>query len=702
MFELIIILNLCVMSVEEPSRHYLPSPWESPELAQSLDSQPGVGKARANALTARGLYSLGDALWWLPASYENRNLKYKLEDSLAGSFVLIKLALLNSRAWGPGGRSWRMEFSDTCGNKMAAVWFRFNRPYLRVFESGRSYLLAGQMVRDKNNTLMMVHPKIYQEDDCSSAGVGQIWPLYPEIEGFAQGALRKIISTIAAQLAPVAPDFIYGLLPGELYPLPLGQALQALHNPQTEKATLFEQARQSLIVDELFYFELALSLKRSGREKKSATSLKPRQDVLDAFSRQLPFKLTAGQNAALNAIGRDLARSQPMARLLCGDVGSGKTLVAMGAITMAVAAGAQAALMAPTEILARQHYGNAVNILKNLDISLLLGGGKSMGPQNAQLVIGTQALLWQKEMFNNLGLVIVDEQHRFGVDQRWRLTRQGPEPHLLVMSATPIPRTLSLALSGYLDISDLPEHPNPERRLSTFMTSYEERAGAFQALKECISKGQQAYVVCALLDASDKLNAWDATTTYQRFCRTFPDLKIGLLHGQMKSSEQQEILDAFTAGQIKILVSTTVVEVGIDVANATMMLVLSAERFGLSQLHQLRGRVGRGREPGQCWLVPGSEAGEQAWARLQTLCNSHNGLEIAEADLGLRGPGETLGYKQSGLPAFRIANWIRDAEIIPALRAVIKNLDWNSADLQAVKQEARRRYGKRLGLIQIG
>lgn len=691
---------------EESLRHNLASPWEQPELAESLATRPGVGKARLLALAQKGMFTLGDVLWWLPIGYENRALLRDIAFLREKEFAMLELLLEKTHAWGPGGRAWRMEFSDNDNNRILAIWFRFNRAYINGFEAGQSYLLAGEAGKDKEGKWCMIHPRLYPAKDKEQAGVNRIWPVYPPIDGMAPASLRSLIADVVAKFAPLAPDMLHGRLPADIYPLPLGQALQALHLPDMHDADVFAKAKQSLVADELFYFELALSLRRDGRASQHARPLNISNDALQKFSALLPYRLTAGQEGALASIFRDLSQPKPMARLLCGDVGTGKTVVALGAVALTAGAGGKCVFMAPTEILARQHWQNAKTLLQPLGVkvSLLLGGNKSEGEpvERAGLIIGTQALLWRKSDLSEPSLVIIDEQHRFGVGQRFSLTGHGPEPHVLVLSATPIPRSLALALSGYMDISDLPKRANQHRKIETFLATYQEREMPLDALRGCLQQGRQAYVVCAHLDKSQSSNNWDAISTHKRLSKYFAPLKVGLLHGQMKSPEQEEALNDFKSGKVKLLVATTVIEVGVDVAEATLMLILSAERFGLSQLHQLRGRVGRGTHPGQCWLMAGENAPELSLERLKKLCETNDGLAIAEADLALRGPGETLGYKQSGLPPFRIANWVRDAPLASQLRGIIKNLDKNSAQYMALKQEAQRRHGKRLGLIHSG
>jgi ATP-dependent DNA helicase RecG len=533
------------------------------------------------------------------------------------------------------------------------------------------------------------------------------------VPGVSEAWLRKFITAIVKDTAAQAPDLLEksALLPASVHPVPLAEALLTLHCPEQINDEKFLQARQSLISDELFYFELALTLRNKERVSHPAPVLSPGPGFsLERLKSTLPFSLSASQEKALLEIKADMARPYPMFRLLSADVGAGKTAVALGAAYMAAASGSLALFMSPTEILARQHYAGALKLLKPLGIKigLMLGGqkgntanggcGEKAEEVRHGLIVGTSALLW-KENRDNAGLVIIDEQHRFGVEQRLRLGRSGEaykrpyDPHVLILSATPIPRTLHQALSGFLDVSALSHHSPRRQPVSTVLLHPEERARAFAALKDCLRQGGQAYVVCPALQPTEK--GWDALTTHQRFLKALPGVEIGLLHGQMKSAHQAEIMERFQAGRMPLLISTTVVEVGLDVPGAVFMLVLAAERFGLSQLHQLRGRVGRGNNPGQCWLLAGENVSDTAFERLTVLRDNMDGLVIAEADLNLRGPGATLGYRQSGLPAFRIANWGEpgDAQILAVIKEIIAKMDLDDRAAAPLLRETKRRYG---------
>ena len=700
-----------------------PAPFPLPELAQSLTSLPGVGPATAQALAARGLHTWGDLLFFFPSRYQDRRKATDIKELTSGSFAVVRGVVLSSGVWGRRGKVYRIMVGDDSG-RLTCLWFRFNRPQLEAFKKGDEVYLAGLVSEAKGGGVQMAHPEVYLAEGNGSSGrrLGRVLPIYPEVAGVRQGSLQRIMEELVQRAGPAIPDPLAGLLPGEVYPLSAGQALTQAHTPPQEatEADLDPDRanwRRCLALNELLYFELGLKLVKEGRERSGARVIRPKGAWLRRFVEGLPFELTEGQKQAIKAIRADMARSRPMARMLAGDVGTGKTLVACAAALLAAEAGVQTAFMAPTGILARQHMETLRAYLEPLGVQVALATGSMNGAQKkdvrqaaqegAALVVGTHALLSQGFEFRNLGLVIIDEQHRFGVEQRLKLAAKGQEPHLLVLSATPIPRTLALALAGHLDISDLPQKPRPTPPIKTSLLAFDKRKKAVDAVSGAVKKGRQAYVVCPLVEESQNLEAQDAVTTHRRLAQYFPQVKVGLLHGRMDAAEQQRALGEFKDGLSRILVATTVVEVGVDVPAASLMVVLAAERFGLSQLHQLRGRVGRGDTPGACILVAGPEPGELAEQRLNALCATTDGLAVAEADLHLRGPGEALGVSQSGLPPFRVARWDKDAELAPVIRKTIaewlaKDPDLTGPKLEMIKAECLRRWGKRLGLTEAG
>jgi ATP-dependent DNA helicase RecG len=700
-----------------------PTPFDLPELASSLTKLPGVGPATAQALATKGLRTWGDALFFLPNRYEDRREPTPIAQIVQGELAVVKGMVHSSGLWGRKGKVWRIVVADDSG-QLTCLWFRFNKPHLQGFAKGDEVYLVGEPGEAKGGGLQMAHPEVYRSSDVGPGhrGVGLIAPVYPGLEGVRPGSMRKFMAALIERTAAKIKDPLHGMLPAELYPMDVGAAISHLHQPPLQASAgdldpAAAPSRQTLAMNELFYFELGLALKRQQRESRSARALTGSGELSDRFLSGLPFELTPGQKKALEDIRSDMAKSNPMGRLLMGDVGTGKTVVAAAAAVIAAGAGVQTALMAPTEVLARQHQATLSRMLEPLGLRVALATGGQNGAErgeareamagDANLVVGTHALISSGAEFRDLGLVIIDEQHRFGVHQRLKLTAKGEEPHLLVLSATPIPRTLALALAGHLEISDLPEKPGARPPVATRLVAYDQRRQAVEVMAQALKRGEQVYVICPLVEASQVVEAQDVITTQRNLAAYFPDYKVGLLHGRMSADEQEADLEAFKSGQSRVLCATTVVEVGVDVPEATLMVVLAAERFGLSQLHQLRGRVGRGDKPGQCILVAGQDPGELGLERLNALASTADGRQVAEADLMLRGPGEALGAKQSGLPPFKVARWSLDADLVPPIREAIGTMLDSDPQMinpghEALKKEAVRRWGRRLGLLGAG
>lgn len=699
------------------------TPFDLPLLASSLAALSGVGPVTAKRLAARGIKTWGDGLFFLPARYQDRRTPTPVQALEEGRLAVVRGRVASGGLLGKKGKVYRLTLEDATG-RLSCLWFRFKRAHLESFSPGDELFVVGEVSLGNKGEAQMIHPELYRAGDVGPdhASVGRIVPVYPEVEGVGAGTVRRFMGELVQRSTELIFDPLHGLLPNDIYPMPASEALSKAHQPPhdaTPQDLDPDQAawRLTLAMNELLYFELGLVLKRRSREASPAQALDPPGKLLAGLMQELPFEFTPGQKEAVGLIQGDLARSHPMGRLLCGDVGTGKTVVAAAAACLAVEAGAQVAVMAPTEVLARQHLATLSRYLEPLGVSVALAVGGGNGADQAarlaaaqggaQVLVGTHALLGQKLSFANLGLVIIDEQHRFGVHQRLALAAKAKSPHLLVLSATPIPRTLALALAGHLEISDLPERPQGPHKVGTMALEFEHRKAAVDELSAVLNRGEQAYVICPLVEASDKIEAQDAVATARNLARYFPDQRVELLHGRMDGPEQQEVLGRFRSGESRVLVATTVVEVGMDVPEATLMIVLGAERFGLSQLHQLRGRVGRGSKPGRCILVAGPNPGDLAQQRLAVLVKTVDGREIAEADLHLRGPGEAMGERQSGLPPFKVARWERDAELVPRLREIIaawleKDPEMANEKLAPVKQEAVRRWGRRLGLAEAG
>src|SRR5690348_10594327 len=575
----------------------------------------------------------------------------------------------------------------------------------------------------------MINPQLEMlgEGEPDSTEVGRIVPIYEAIGTFGSRAIRRAMYAAVQQLAE---NPVSDILPEELrsrldYPS-RREALIHVHFPTPEESlealNIFRTpSQQRLIFEEFFLYQLSLALDRRATRKENAIAFRVREDkIREAVKRILPFKLTAAQFKVLKEIVADLEQPAPMNRLLQGDVGSGKTIVALQAAVIAIENGTQAALMAPTEILAVQHYLSARRILApgNYKVELLISGLKFAEKQaalerirtgEARLVVGTHALIEDQVQFARLGFVAIDEQHRFGVLQRKRLmdkaAAHGHAPHVLVLTATPIPRTLSLTLYGDLDVSVLDELPPGRTPIFTRTTSEPHLPGVWDFLRRQTEAGHQAYVVYPVIEES-KLELKAAMDEYQRLSsQVFPKLKVGLLHGRLSSEEKEDVMQRFRKNEIQILVSTTVIEVGVDVPNATVMVIEHAERFGLSQLHQLRGRIGRGAAKSHCILVAPVRMTEEARVRLETMVRTSNGFEIAEADLQLRGPGEFFGTRQSGALGFHIANPLRDRELLESARReafALAEDPAQSSSLDTVLRKLSPHWQRRYHLAHIG
>jgi ATP-dependent DNA helicase RecG len=537
-----------------------------------------------------------------------------------------------------------------------------------------------------------------------SLNVGRVVPVYPLTEGVGADVVRKAVNAVLPAIAHLN-DPLPGGLRKKYGLMELGEAIANIHFPRDRD--ILDAARQRLVFDEFFYLQLGLLHRRQSAKTAQKSVVLPRQgQLIEKFYSLLPFRLTGAQERVIGEILNDLEKPEPMNRLVQGDVGSGKTVVAVVAILAAIQAGYQAALMAPTEVLAEQHYRKLVNWLNllHLPVELLTGSTKTSKRRqiHAQLetgelpvLVGTHALIQEKVTFHRLGLIAIDEQHRFGVGQRAKLRQKGVDgvPHVLSMTATPIPRTLALTLHGDLDVSQIDELPPGRQAIQTTVLGSKDRPDAYELIRRELAQGRQAYVVLPLVEESEKLDLKSAIEEYERLQESvFPYFQVGLLHGRLTSAQKEEAIGLFREGRTQILVSTTVVEVGVDVPNATVMLIENAERFGLSQLHQLRGRVGRGADRSYCLLMTHPKATAEARQRLNVMAQSQDGFLIAEMDMQLRGPGEVLGTRQSGLPDFALASLTQDQEVLvlardAAGRAIAKDPTLERWPLLKVKLE---------------
>jgi len=691
----------------------------------------GVGPQRAELLAKRGIHTLEDLLSYLPFRYEDRIRFSHVRDVKPNAVFTLRVTVASGQAIRTmRGRDaiYHLLVQDETGSLPCKF---FHGGYLEGrLKPGQQLILHGKAEVDKQRParIEMVNPQmeLISVDGLDSTEAGRIVPIYEAIGTFGSRAIRRAIYGALQQLDPRMPDALPTGLRAKLnFPSHRDAVVQTHFPPPDESLDALNQfrsaAQQRLIFEELFLYQLSLALDRRATRKENAIAFRVREDsVRDALKRILPFKPTAAQKRVLAEIAADLEKAAPMNRLLQGDVGSGKTIVALQAAVIAMENGCQAALMAPTEILAVQHFLSARRILEKAGhkVELLISGMKfaeksqalaRIANGEAQLVIGTHALIEDNVTFGRLGFVAIDEQHRFGVLQRKRLmdkaASHGHAPHVLVLTATPIPRTLSLTLYGDLDVSVIDELPPGRTPIITRMTSESHLPGVWESLRREVTAGHQAYIVYPVIEES-KLELKAAMEEYERLSKqVFPKLKLGVLHGRLSSEEKEAVMQSFRRNETQILVATTVVEVGVDVPNATVMVIEHAERFGLSQLHQLRGRIGRGAEKSHCILVAPLRMNDNARARLETMVRTSNGFEIAETDLLLRGPGEFFGTRQSGDLGFHIANPLRDRQILDLARREAFALVEDSAasgELNQILRALPAHWQRRYHLARIG
>lgn len=654
----------------------------------------GVGDATAENLAKLGIQKVVDLLWHLPARHEDYSQLRTIDQLQPGEQVTIIANL-----WDVKTRKISMKremvqgiVADSTGTLHATWWNKYIvkqlKPNSTMRFSGKVGLYMGQKTLDN---------PLFEDVDTEMVSTGRLAPVYRLTEGLSQKKLRELIRQALEEFA----HFMSDPLPAALraaYQLPdLPMALQQAHFPDNQEA--LTQARKRLAFEEFFYIQLGVLQRRRDLQRNQAAALPSDAALREQFTGRLPFALTGAQQRVLGEVARDIARSIPMTRLVQGDVGSGKTAVAAGAMWIASANGIQSALLAPTQILAEQHHRGIARLLEGLTrpdgqpLQVALLTGRVIGTEREDLlaglrsgvidiVVGTTALIQEQVEFTNLGFVVVDEQHRFGVEQRGALrTKSAKQPHLLVMSATPIPRSLAMTIYGDLDVSVIDEMPPGRMEVKTKLFRPRERERLYSFLRREVKDGRQGFIVYPLVEESDKLDVGAAVEEHKRLSEeVFPDLRLALLHGRMSGSEKDEIMRAFAANDYQILVSTSVIEVGIDVPNASVIVIEDAERFGLAQLHQFRGRVGRGQHQSYCALVSKAETPE-AGERLQALADTNNGFALAEKDLELRGPGEFLGTKQSGLPELRIAH-LSDVATLALAREAAQKLFEDDPDLR--------------------
>ena len=740
------------------------------ELATPVQYVKGIGPRIAEILAAKGMETVDDLLHYLPFRYEDRLNPRSVAELRPGEMATVIAEVRNAGFFQT--RQKRMPlFQLTVGegrNRLRCLWFHGG--YLRDhFQAGQMVALYGKVETDRDGQLQILQPQfeilgdIYEQGGADEAEkkaaasleIGRIVPIY---ESTGQGKLtprwfRRVIHTALENLTPDIPDPIPAAVRAHLNLASPNEALWKAHWPDPGESFTDLQSRRTpghirLIFDELFFVELGLELKHREQKAQTGVAFEINDRVRQAIKKILPFHPTAAQKRVLKEIASDMQTPFPMRRLLQGDVGSGKTIVAFEAAIIAIENGYQVALMAPTEILAQQHHFSARQILEKAGYRIVLLTGsleqdrkraarRHIAQGNAQLVIGTHALIQEQVEFENLGLVIVDEQHRFGVMQRLKLMKKsddagagrapspinggrtlltserkpdnGSEPDVLVMTATPIPRTLALTLYGDLDVSVLDELPPGRTPIITRSVEDERAPEVWDFVRKHIAAGHQAYVVYPVIEENEERELKAAKQMFRQLReKIFADLHIGLLHGRLDAAEKEHIMREFQKNEIQILVATTVIEVGVDVSNATVMVIEHADRFGLAQLHQLRGRIGRGAAKSYCILMHGGKITEEGQRRLEAMVRNHDGFQIAELDLELRGPGEFFGTKQAGIPGFRVANLIRDRELLEAAKREAAfvlngpNAEISKEEITRALKTMRARWQHTYGLVEVG
>ncbi|MGD9722446.1 MAG: ATP-dependent DNA helicase RecG [Pirellulales bacterium] len=698
------------------SAHDKQAPRHAADLTTNVQFLKGCGAARAELLARLDVRTVRDLLFFFPRDYQDltdlRTIDQLEEGTLVSVLGTVEEVDLAERGI---GRSVLGLLVRQGNDHLRAVWF--NQPYLRdKFQRGQTVLISGRPKR-RSTRWEMVHPRVRVVDSDGPPPEGQLLPVYPLTEGLGQRHVRNLVRRALDECVEALEEVFPAEYLEQHQLLPIHTALPQLHFPSSQAD--LESARRRFIYQELFILQLALAVKRQqihDSERSLPLELTPKIDA--RIRRLLPFELTPGQNAAIAEIAADMGRPHPMNRLLQGDVGSGKTIVAVYAMLLAVAHKTQVVLMAPTEVLARQHVDTLSRLLAGSHTRLgLVSGGQTAKARQAllaeiesgevQIVVGTQAVVSGEVPYQRLGLVVIDEQHKFGVRQRAALKNVTVQPHYLVMTATPIPRTVAMTMFGDLEVTTLADAPPGRQAVHTYFPPVEDRGRWWEFFRKKLLEGRQGYVIVPLVEGSDEVQATSLNEAYESLVNgELEAFRLGLVHGRMSPAEKDAAMDAFRRGQTQVLVATSVVEVGVDVPNATLMTIEGAERFGLAQLHQLRGRVSRGAHPGYCCAF-GNATTDEAVARLQAFVESTDGFRLAELDFVLRGPGELLGTRQHGLPPLRIADLVRDAETVAEARRDAQLLvaaDPGLAQPQhaSLRRMALVRYGKSLDLGDVG
>lgn len=646
----------------------------------------GIGEKRAALFAKLGVTSSAELLRYFPRGYEDRTKTVTLSDAPMGENVCIRARAFSAVKETRIRRNMTIYSMIICDNSDALniIWYN-NRFVKGAFREGGEYIFYGKIVLNRGKR-EMINP-IYEKAE-SAKFTGRIVPVYPLCEGLTQTAVRSAVEKAIDGIERM-PEYIPAEIRARYKLCELNFALKNIHFP--ESANAYEIARRRLVFEELFILRLAMMLRRGNNDIRQRT---PYKDVSYVeFTKTLPFELTGAQNRVIAEIAKDMSGDTAMSRLVQGDVGSGKTAVAACAIYMTVKNGYQAVMMAPTEILAEQHYESFVKMFEPFGMRTVLLTSSVKGRKktleaiekgDADIIIGTHAVLQKNVIFKNLALAVTDEQHRFGVAQRSALIDKGENVNVLVMTATPIPRTLALILYGDLNVSALDELPPGRKPVKTYAVGEDMRKRIYAFLEKNINSGMQGYVICPLVAETEKSDLENAENLCRKLQILYPDFNIGLVHGKMKAAEKNEVMTEFVSGRINVLVSTTVIEVGVNVPNSNIMIIENAERFGLSQLHQLRGRVGRGGEQAYCILVAHGK-NDVTVQRMKTMCASTDGFYIAEQDLKLRGPGDFFGTRQHGLPELKIANLFEDNDLLIMAQNAADELFANDAGLKNEK-----------------
>jgi len=697
------------------------------ELNDSVQYLKGIGPERAKALNSAGIETIEDLLYYIPRRYLDRSTILPMAKVKVGSTATV---IGRVEAFGRA-RTRRPQFQVILKDEtgiVRLVWFSKLNWVKNVFEENDLVAASGQVTFYRG--LQMAHPEFEIISKKSEGGIsedelihtGRVIPLYSstaelkkvwlDSRGFRR-ALKPLLDRVPSLLKESLAESVIT----DLRLIPLSEAIGKIHFPDDLKSA--ETARARLAFDELFYLELMLALRKKKIHKEEGIVFGKPRDLVRRLLKMLPFQLTEAQKKVLREISADMMSDINMHRLLQGDVGSGKTIVALVAMLMAVESGYQSALMAPTEILAEQHFITIHQMLESLGVEIGLLTSSVTGAERerilqkiqsgeAQVVIGTHALIQEKVEFFKLGLVVIDEQHRFGVMQRAKLKQKGPFPDVLVMTATPIPRSLALTAYGDLDVSVIDTLPPGRKPIKTSLFTESSKSKMYEFLEGELKQGHQVYIVYPLVEESEKADLKAATESYEFLKeKIFPHRRLALLHGRIKSKEREKVMQAFRNREYDILVATTVIEVGVDVPNATIMVIEHAERFGLSQLHQLRGRIGRGADQSFCLLVANPPLSQEAEKRLKTMTATNDGFKISEMDLKLRGPGEFFGTRQHGLPELKIADIVTDAKLLYqardwAFRIVKEDPKLNQKENQCIRSTFIRKYKKRFSLVDIG